>query len=202
MYKGNRETVNLIEKLVCVNKVAKSITGGTKLSFAALVVVGDGKGRVGFGTGKAREISDARNKALESAKKSMIKVPLKEVRTLHHDIEGKFGSGHVLLRTALPGTGIIAGGAMRHIFECLGLQDVVSKSLGSNNPYNMISATFDALKKINSPKNVADRRSKHVSEIIKKRNVVNNVDTTKNNGSNKDASENSEDEVNSNNDGE
>lgn len=172
MYKGNKETVNLVEKLICVNKVSKVITGGKKLSFAALVVVGDGKGRIGFGTGKAREITDARNKAAEVAKRSMIKVSLKEGRTIHHDCEGKFGSGHVILRTAVPGTGIIAGGPMRAIFECLGIQDIVSKSLGSSNTYNMIYATLEALKSLNSPKNVADRRSKHISEIIKKRNML------------------------------
>lgn len=175
MYKNNREAGNLVEKLVCINKVSKVTTGGKRLAFAALVVVGDGKGKVGFGTGKAREIVDARNKAVESAKKSLVKVPLKEARTLHHDCEGKFGSGHVLLRAAVPGTGIIAGGPMRAVFECLGVQDVVSKSLGNNNSYNMIRATFNALSKMNSPKNVADRRSKHVSEIIKRRNMTNNV---------------------------
>ena len=170
MYK--KETTNLITKLICVNKVSKVITGGKKLSFAALVVVGDGKGRIGFGTGKAREITDARNKAIEVATRTMIKVPLKEGRTIHHDCEGKFGSGYVILRTATPGTGIIAGGPMRAIFECLGIQDIVSKSLGSNNTYNMIYATLAALKTLNSPKNVADRRTKHISEIIKKRNMI------------------------------
>ncbi len=172
MYKNNKEIVNLVEKLICINKVSKTITGGKKLSFAALVVVGDGKGRVGYGTGKAREITDARNKALESAKKAMIKVPLKEARTIHHDCEGKYGCGHVVLRPAPAGTGIISGGPMRAVFECLGIQDIVSKSLGTNNPYNMILATFEALKAMNSPKNVADRRDKHVSEIIKRRNVI------------------------------
>ncbi len=170
MYK--KETTNLITKLICVNKVSKVITGGKKLSFAALVVVGDGKGRIGFGTGKAREITDARNKAIEVATRTMIKVPLKEGRTIHHDCEGKFASGYVVLRTAKPGTGIIAGGPMRAIFECLGIQDIVSKSLGSNNTYNMIYATLEALKNLNSPKNVADRRTKHISEIIKKRNMI------------------------------
>ena len=166
MYKNNKETVNIIERLVCVNKVSKTTTGGSRLSFAAIVVVGDGKGRVGFGAGKAREVADARNKALENAKKAMIKVPLKEARTLHHECEGKHGRGHV--------TVIISGGPMRAVFECLGVQDIVSKSIGTNNPYNMILATFDALKSMNSPKNVADRRSKHVSEIVKRRNVVSN----------------------------
>ena len=177
MYKNNKETVNFIEKLVCINKVSKVTTGGKRLSFAALVIVGDGKGRVGFGTGKAREIVDARNKAVESAKKALIRVPLKEGRTLHHDCEGNFGSGHVLLRAAVPGCGIIAGVPMRAIFECLGIQDVVSKSIGSNNSYNMVRATFDALKRVSSPKSVADRRNKHVSEIIKRRNIMSNANT-------------------------
>ena len=172
MYKNNKEVTNIIEKLICVNKVSKTTTGGKRLAFAALVVVGDGKGRVGFGAGKAREITDARNKAVESAKRSMIRVPLKEGRTIHHECEGKYGSGSVILRPAPAGTGIISGGPMRSVFECLGIQDIVSKSLGTNNPYNMVLATFDALKKMNSPKNVADRRSKHVSEIIKRRNVI------------------------------
>jgi small subunit ribosomal protein S5 len=172
MYKNNREATDLMEKLICVSKVSKTTTGGRRLSFAALVVVGDGKGRVGFGTGKAKEVGDARNKALENAKRSMIRVPLKEGRTIHHDCEGKFGRGHVILRPAAAGTGIISGGPMRSIFECLGVQDVVSKSLGTNNSYGMILATFEALRSTNSPKNVADRRSKHVSEIIRRRNIV------------------------------
>lgn len=177
---NNKETVVLIEKLICVNKVSKTITGGKKLSFAALVVVGDGKGKVGFGAGKAREVADARNKALETAKRSMIKVPLREGRTLHHNCESRFGRGHVVLRPAPAGAGIIAGGPMRAVFECVGLKDIVSKSVGSSNPYNMIMATFNALKNMNSPKNIADRRSKHVSEIIKRRNVLisNNLESS------------------------
>lgn len=192
---SNREPVNLVEKLIIVNKVTKVITGGKKLSFAALVVVGDKKGRIGFGTGKAREITDARNKAAEIAKRSMIKVPLKEGRTIHHDVEGNFGAGHVILRYAVPGTGIIAGGPMRAIFECLGIQDIVSKSLGSNNTYNMIYATLNALKNLNSPKMIADRRSKHVSEIIKKRNMLvdpNGLSMSTNNAENTDNVENAE----------
>jgi small subunit ribosomal protein S5 len=169
---NNKETVNLVERLICVNRVSKSVTGGKKLSFAVLVVVGDNKGKVGFGSGKAKEVTDARNKALEVAKRSMIKVPLREGRTFHHDCEGKFGRGHVVMRPAPAGTGIIAGGPMRAIFECLGVQDIVSKSLGSSNPYNMIRATMEALKNMNSPKGVADRRSKAVGEIIKKRNII------------------------------
>ena len=177
---NSKETVNIIEKLICVNRVTKTVTGGKKLSFAALVVVGDGKGRVGFAAGKAKEVTDARNKALESAKKAMVKIPLREGRTLHHDCEAKFGSSHVVLRLAPAGTGIIAGGAMRAVFECLGLKDVVSKSVGSNNPYNIISATMKALKSINSPKHVADRREKHISEIVKRRNVIisNNLESS------------------------
>ena len=171
MYK-NKEVTNLLEKLICVNKVSKTTTGGKRLAFATLVVVGDGKGRVGYGTGKAREVADARNKALENAKKTMIKVPLKEGRTIHHDCDGKYGCGHVILRPAPAGTGVISGGSMRAVFECLGVKDIVSKSLGTNNPYNMILATFEALKNMNSPKNVADRRSRHVSEVIKRRNVI------------------------------
>lgn len=178
MYKGDKDTTNLIEKLVCINKVTKVTTGGKRLAFAVLVVVGDGKGRVGFGSGKAREIVDARNKAVEAAKKAMIRVSLKESRTLHHDCEGKFGSGYVVLRSAASGTGVIAGGAMRAVFECLGIQDIVSKSIGSNNPYNVLRATFNALENLNSPKNVADRRSKHVSEIIKRRNMLTNSNSS------------------------
>jgi small subunit ribosomal protein S5 len=171
MYK-NKETVNLVEKLVCMNKVSKTTTGGRRLSFAALVVVGDGKVRVGFGTVKAKEVADARNKALENAKRSMIRVPLKEGRTIHHECRGKFGRGHVIVRPASAGTGIISGGPMRSIFECLGVQDVVSKSLGTSNSHGMVQATFEALKNMNSPKNVADRRSKQVNEIIKRRNIL------------------------------
>ena len=177
---NSKETVNIIEKLICVNRVTKTVTGGKKLSFAALVA------------GKAKEVTDARNKALESAKKAMVKIPLREGRTLHHDCEAKFGSSHVVLRLAPAGTGIIAGGAMRAVFECLGLKDVVSKSVGSNNPYNIISATMKALKSINSPKHVADRREKHISEIVKRRNVIisNNLEspnTTNEENSNEDA---------------
>lgn len=199
MYKNNnKEVSNLIEKLICINKVSKTITGGKRLAFAALVVVGDQKGRVGYGTGKAREITDARNKALESAKKAMIKVPLKEARTIHHECEGKNGCGHVVLRPAPAGTGIISGGPMRAVFECLGIQDIVSKSIGTNNPYNMILATFDALKEMNSPKNVADRREKHVSEIIKRRNVILNNTLDVNGEANGESNTGSEEKVNNN----
>jgi small subunit ribosomal protein S5 len=154
---------------VHINRVAKVVKGGRRFGFAALVVVGDQKGRVGFGHGKAREVPEAIRKATESAKRSMIRVPLREGRTLHHDVRGQHGAGRVILRAAPPGTGIIAGGPMRAVFETLGIQDVVAKSLGSTNPYNMIRATFDALKSEDSPRGVAARRGKKVSEIIARR---------------------------------
>ena len=138
----------LVEKLVFVNRVAKTVKGGRTMSFAALVVVGDQKGRIGFGSGKASEVPEAIVKATNEAKKNMVRIPLREGRTLHHDITGRFGAGKVVLRTAPAGTGVIAGGPMRAVFECLGVQDIVSKSIGTNNPYNMILATFDALKSI------------------------------------------------------
>jgi small subunit ribosomal protein S5 len=150
----------LIEKLVHINRVSKTVKGGKRFGFAALVVVGDGKGRVGFGHGKAREVPEAITKATAAAKKKMIRVPLKEGRTLHHDVNGHFGAGKVNVRTAPPGTGIIAGGPMRAVFESLGVADVVSKSIGTSNPYNMIRATFDALGNQSSPKSVAQRRGK------------------------------------------
>ena len=140
------------------------------MSFSALVVVGDSNGRVGFGKGNATEVSDAKSKAFEAAKKAMIKVALKEGRTIHHDIFGRFCSGKVYLRSAPAGTGVIAGGPMRAIFECAGIHDIVAKSVGTSNPYNMVGATFEALKKLLSPKLIAERRSKEISEIIKRRN--------------------------------
>ena len=158
-----------VDKLVHINRVAKVVKGGRRFGFAALVVVGDQKGRVGFGHGKAREVSEAIRKATEAAKRNMIKVPLREGRTLHHDVTGRHGAGRVLLRAAPPGTGIIAGGPMRAVFETLGIQDVVAKSLGSSNPYNMVRATFAALKYENSPRSVAARRNKKVSEIVSRR---------------------------------
>lgn len=158
-----------VDKLVHINRVAKVVKGGRRFGFAALVVVGDQKGRVGFGHGKAREVPEAIRKATESAKRNMIKVPLREGRTLHHDVSGRHGAGRVLLRAAPPGTGIIAGGPMRAVFETLGIQDVVAKSLGSSNPYNMVRATFAALKYENSPRSVAARRNKKVSEIVSRR---------------------------------
>tara|TARA_B100001142_G_scaffold163584_1_gene163646 strand:+ start:548 stop:1099 length:552 start_codon:yes stop_codon:yes gene_type:complete len=157
-----------IDKLVFINRVATVVKGGRRFSFAALVVAGNQKGHVGFGHGKAREVPEAVKKATDSAKNSLIKVPLKEGRTLHHDIEGRHGAGKVILRTAPPGTGIISGGPMRAVFEVLGVQDVVAKSIGSSNPYNMVRATIDALSKIDSPRQVAARRSKKVSEIVSK----------------------------------
>ncbi len=152
-----------------INRVAKVVKGGRRFGFAALVVVGDQKGRVGFGHGKAREVPEAIRKATESAKRSLVKVPLREGRTLHHDVRGQHGAGRVILRSAPRGTGIIAGGPMRAVFETLGIQDVVAKSIGSSNPYNMIRATFDALGHEDSPRGVAARRGKKVSEIVSRR---------------------------------
>ncbi len=156
----------LIEKLVHINRVSKTVKGGKRFGFAALVVVGDGKGRVGFGHGKAREVPEAITKATAAAKKKMVRVPLKEGRTLHHDGKGHFGAGKVNLRSAPPGTGIIAGGPMRAVFESLGVADVVAKSIGTSNPYNMIRATFDALGSQTSPKSVAQRRGKKVADLL------------------------------------
>ncbi len=157
------------DKLVHINRVAKVVKGGRRFGFSALVVVGDQKGRVGFGHGKAREVPEAIRKATEQAKRTLIRVPLREGRTLHHDVAGRHGAGRVVLRTASPGTGIIAGGPMRAVFECLGVQDVVTKSIGSSNPFNMVRATFEALKRQSSPRMVAARRGKKVSEILGRR---------------------------------
>ena len=159
----------LIDKLVTINRVAKVVKGGRRFAFAALVVVGDQKGRVGYGAGKAREVPEAIRKATERAKRGMIRVPMKEGRTLHHDVEGLFGAGHVVLRSAAAGTGIIAGGPMRAVFETLGINDVVAKSLGSRNPHNMVKATFAALGRCGSPRSVASRRGKKVADILGKR---------------------------------
>ncbi|MDG5489644.1 30S ribosomal protein S5 [Sphingomonas sp. FW199] len=156
----------LIEKLVHINRVSKTVKGGKRFGFAALVVVGDGKGRVGFGHGKAREVPEAISKATASAKKKMVRVPLKEGRTLHHDGAGHFGAGRVYVRSAPAGTGIIAGGPMRAVFESLGVADVVTKSIGTSNPYNMIRATFEALVEQTSPKSVAQRRGKKVADLL------------------------------------
>jgi len=166
-----REQSELIEKLVSINRVSKTVKGGRRFGFAALVVVGDGRGRVGFGTGKAREVPEAVTKATAAAKRSLIRIPLREARTLHHDTAGRDGAGRVFLRTAPPGTGIIAGGPMRAIFEAVGIQDVVAKAIGSSNPYSMVNATFDALQRIQSPRQVAARRSKKVGDIISNREV-------------------------------
>ncbi len=164
-----REEQELVDKLVNINRVAKVVKGGRRFGFAALVVVGDGRGRVGYGSGKAREVPEAIRKATESAKSKLIRVPLREGRTLHHDVKGHFGAGHVTLRAAPPGTGVIAGGPMRAVFETLGIQDVVAKSTGSQNPYNMVKATFEALKNLASPRAVASKRGKKVGDIVGRR---------------------------------
>lgn len=158
-----------VDKLVHVNRVAKTVKGGRRMAFAALVVVGDLKGRVGFGTGKAREVPEAIRKATDAAKHAMIRVPLREGRTLHHDVEGHFGAGRVVLRAAPAGTGIIAGGPMRAVFEMMGIQDIVAKSKGTANPHNMIRATFEALTSMNSPRIVAAKRGKKVGDIVSRR---------------------------------
>ena len=160
---------DLIDKLVSINRVAKVVKGGRRFGFAALVVVGDQKGRVGYGSGKAREVPEAIRKATERAKRSLVRIPLREGRTLHHDSQGRHGAGKVVLRSAPPGTGIIAGGPTRAVCEMLGVHDVVAKSLGSTNPYNMVRATFDALKGQENPRAVAARRGKKVSEIVARR---------------------------------
>ena len=164
--KREEEDDGIIEKLVHINRVSKTVKGGKRFGFAALVVVGDGQGRVGFGHGKAREVPEAITKATAAARKKMIRVPLKEGRTLHHDGNGRFGAGKVTVRTAPPGTGIIAGGPMRAVFESLGVADVVTKSVGTSNPYNMIRATFEALQDQTSPKSVAQRRGKKVADLL------------------------------------
>lgn len=163
------EENELIEKLVGINRVSKTVKGGRRFGFAALMVVGDGRGRVGFGTAKAREVPEAVTKATAAAKRNMIRVPLREARTIHHDVVGHYGAGRVVLRTAVPGTGIIAGGPLRAIFEALGVQDVVAKAIGSSNPYSMVNATFEALQRMQSPRQVAARRSKKVGDIIASR---------------------------------
>lgn len=164
--RGNRDEPELVERLVAINRVAKVVKGGRRFGFAALVIAGDQKGRVGFGTGKAREVPEAIRKATERAKRALIQVSLRESRTLHHDTQGRYGAGKVVLRSAQPGTGIIAGGPMRAVFEALGIQDIVAKSIGSSNPHNMIRATFDALESEHSPRSVASRRGKKVNEIV------------------------------------
>ncbi|MEM9059625.1 MAG: 30S ribosomal protein S5 [Pseudomonadota bacterium] len=166
------ETPEFADRLVAINRVSKTVKGGKRFGFAALVVVGDQKGRVGFGSGKAKEVPEAIRKATEEAKRQMIRVPLREGRTLHHDMPGRWGAGRVMMRAAPAGTGIIAGGPMRAVFEMLGVQDVVAKSIGSQNPYNMVRATFDGLTKENSPRMVAARRGKKVSDILPPRDTA------------------------------
>ena len=158
-----------VDKLVHINRVAKVVKGGKRFGFAALVVIGDQKGRVGFGHGKAREVPEAIRKATDAAKRNLTRVALREGRTLHHDIAGRHGAGRVYLRAAPAGTGIIAGGPMRAVFESLGVQDVVAKSIGSSNPYNMVRATFNALKHQDSPRSVAARRNIKVSTLQARR---------------------------------
>ncbi len=168
--RGEREERDeFVDKLVAINRVAKVVKGGKNFGFAALVVVGDQKGRVGFGKGKAREVPEAIRKAAQEAKRNLVRVPLREGRTLHHDAQGRWGAGKVVLRAAPPGTGIIAGGPMRAIFETLGVQDVVAKSIGSSNPYNMVRATVNALQNQTSPRNMAAKRGKKVSDILVRR---------------------------------
>ena len=164
------ENKQFSEHLVTINRVAKVVKGGRRFGFAAIMIVGDNSGRVGYGTGKAKEVPEAVRKATENAKTKMIRVHLKENRTLYHDVVGRFGAGKVILRSAAPGTGIIAGGPMRALFESLGIKDVVAKSTGSSNPHNMIKATFDAFSKSESPKSIATKRSKKISEINKIKN--------------------------------
>ncbi len=168
-----------IEKLVSINRVAKVVKGGRRFSFAALVVVGDGNGMVGHGKGKAKEVPEAIKKATDEAKNSMIRVPLRQGRTLHHDIKGRFDSGNVFLRSAPSGTGVIAGGPMRAVFEALGIQDIVAKSIGSSNPHNMVRATFEALKVVSSPKIIASRRGLKVNEITKRRKNPSSIENAK-----------------------
>jgi small subunit ribosomal protein S5 len=169
----NEESSDIIDKLVSINRTTKVVKGGRRFGFSALVVVGDGKGRIGVGKGKAKEVADAKRKATEAAKKAMVKIPLREGRTLHHDVKTTDGAGGVIIRSATPGTGIIAGGPMRAIFEALGVKDVVAKSFGSSNPYNMVHSTFKALQLIQSPKSTAARRGKKITEIVSQREGAN-----------------------------
>ena len=162
------EAPEFADRLVSINRVSKTVKGGKRFGFAALVVVGDQKGRVGYGKGKAKEVPEAIRKATEQAKRRIVRIPLREGRTLHHDVQGRHGAGKVVMRTAATGTGIIAGGPMRAVFEMLGVQDVVAKSVGSSNPYNMIRATIDGLVNESSPRMVAQRRGKKVADILKR----------------------------------
>ena len=167
----DKKTDDILEKLVHINRITKVVKGGRRFGFAAIMIVGDNKGRVGIGTGKAKEVPEAVRKATENAKTKMIRVHLKENRTIHHDTIGRFGAGKVILRSAAPGTGIIAGGPMRALFESLGIKDVVAKSTGSSNPHNMIKATFDAFKKSESPKSVSSKRTKSIKEVTSSKNL-------------------------------
>ena len=162
----DNENKEFSERLVTINRVAKVVKGGRRFGFAAIMIVGDNKGRVGYGTGKAKEVPEAVRKATEDAKSKMVRVHLKENRTLHHDVVGRFGAGKVILRSASPGTGIIAGGPMRALFESLGIKDVVAKSTGTSNPHNMLKATFNAFTQSESPKSIASKRSKKISEVL------------------------------------
>ena len=162
----DNENKEFSERLVTINRVAKVVKGGRRFGFAAIMIVGDNKGRVGYGTGKAKEVPEAVRKATEDAKTKMVRVHLKDNRTLQHDVVGRFGAGKVILRSASPGTGIIAGGPMRALFESLGIKDVVAKSTGTSNPHNMLKATFDAFKKSESPKSIASKRSKKIAEVV------------------------------------
>ena len=164
--KNQKDESELVDKLVGINRVAKVVKGGRRFGFAAIVVVGDARGKVGYGTGKAKEVPEAIKKATDDAKKNMVRVPLKEGRTLHHDMKGHYGAGKVVLRSAPSGTGIIAGGPMRAVFETLGIQDIVAKSIGTSNPHNMIKATFDAFSSMHSPRNIANKRGKKVADIF------------------------------------
>lgn len=180
-YKDNDEP-ELIERLVGINRVAKVVKGGRRFGFAALVIIGDGKGRVGYGHGKAKEVPEAIKKATDQAKRKMIRVPLREGRTIHHDVFGRDGAGKVFLRSAPPGKGIIAGGPMRAVFEALGVQDIVAKAIGSNNPYSMVNATFDALQNVQSPRQIAARRNKKVGDIVSNRETTDIAGVVEDNG--------------------
>lgn len=170
--KMEREEDKLIEKLVAVNRVSKTVKGGRRMGFAAFIVMGDGKGKVGIGQGKAKEVPEAMQKAVQEARRSLQRIPLREGRTIHHDVRGRFGAGKVVLRYAPSGTGIIAGGPMRAVFEAVGIHDIVAKSTGTSNPYNMVKATLDALQKIRAPKVIAAKRGKKINEIVARRELA------------------------------
>ncbi len=172
----DQEGNELHERLVAVNRVSKTVKGGRRMGFVAIMVVGDGRGRIGMGSGKSREVPEAIKKATEQAKRSMIRVPLRDGRTIHHDIEARFGAGRVRLRSATPGTGVIAGGPLRAVFEVLGIQDVVAKSFGSSNPYNMVKAALAAFGKMESPRSVAARRGRRVNEVLGRKGDKEKVD--------------------------